>query len=167
MIVEVPRRLLWRVALGVLLPTLLLVGWLTSPKGAEGRPLLLSPSVRTVERYRRDARAWLAEFDEVDAALERLLASGLTDPFRQSTLGERVFTDIAALAEDIDRTQAPPALVSLRQQLHAAALAYLNAGRAALQWVSAPSEDNLTAVQEALDAARHQRETLATNEWTR
>lgn len=154
---RISKRVLRLVVLVVLtlgiLGGLYFLGNAVTPRGSDGRPLVLSPSLRAAQRYRARAREWVAEMADLDRRLERLLSAGaLADPtelYIQSQEMQKVGEAAAALVREIGATEVPVALVGLQQQARAAADAYLEASRLTALWLSAPSEAGR---QEALTA---------------
>ena len=146
-----------------------LLGRGIAPRGGDGRPLLLSPSVRAAEAYRRQALRWLAEMVEVDRGLTALLAQPeVTDPaqlYDLSRAAEELVARATDVARDVVFTSAPPALVSLSEQAQTAAGAHLEAAVATARWVGAPQQEGLRQALEALREARGLRAELAASRW--
>jgi hypothetical protein len=140
-----------------------------TPRDAEGRPLILSPSVRAAEMYRRAALRWVEEMEEIDAGLETLLSRGeVTDPGQLYDLSHAVqvlVEQAADVTRDTIYTSAPPALIGLREQVQATAEAYFIATQDAALWVGAPQEENLRAALETLQQARELRKELEASRW--
>lgn len=154
--------------LAVLVGFYFLGNYLT-PRDTVGRPLILSPSVRAAETYRRAALRWVEEMGEIDAGLETLLSQGeVTDPGQLYDLSH----DVQALVEqaaDVTRdaiyTSAPPALIGLQEQARVSAEAYFIATQDAALWVGAPKEENVRAALETLRRARALRKELEASCW--
>ena len=166
------RTLRWAVrvlaALAVLVGLYFLCDYMT-PRDAAGRPLILSPSVRAAEVYRRAALRWVGEMEEIDAGLESLLSQGeVTDPGQLYDLSHdvQVLVEQAAdVTRDTIYTSAPPALIGLQEQARVSAEAYFIATQDAALWVGAPKEENVQAALETLRRARDLREELEASRW--
>ena len=172
--IRISRRRTLRWTGGVLAVLAVLVGLYTlgdylTPRDAEGRPLILSPSVRAAETYRRAVLRWVDKMEEIDEGLESLLSQGeVTDPGQLYDLSHavQVLVERAAdVARDAIYTSAPPALIGLREQVQATAEAYFIATQDAALWVGAPQEENLRAALETLRRARELREELEASQW--
>ena len=142
------------------------LGYVASPRTADGRPVLLLPDVRAVEIYRRQAVTWLQAWQVLDMALGQSLSAadttGLLDRSRQA---QSDFASAIDLARTVDGTEAPPALLGLHDQTAATAQAYVDATVALNRWLSAPSSDNRAAADQAYRAARDNLTQLAANAW--
>lgn len=153
----------------VVLVGLFWLGDKMTPRDAQGRPLILSPSVRAAERYRRSVRNWVDRMKTLDDGLNGLLAEdSSTDPARlyeQSERIERLIEKATALMSDAEFTSPPPALVGLQTQVQAAAEAHFEATQAAAFWVGAPQEDNLRVARGTLQRAREMRRRLEVSRW--
>jgi hypothetical protein len=140
-----------------------------TPRDAQGRPLILSPSVRAAERYRRSVRNWVDRMKTLDDGLNGLLAEdSSTDPaklYEQSERIERLIEKVTALLSDAEFTPPPPALVGLQTWAQTAAEAHFEATQAAAFWLGAPQEDNLRAARGALQRARGMRRSLEASRW--
>ncbi len=145
------------VALGV-------IGWLASPIDETGRPVLLLPDAKKVEDYRRQARSWADDLRLLDGQLATLLA-GNGDLLSQSREGQNAFEDCLAIAKDADVTEAPPALAGLRSMAINTSLAYLEASRSVLLWISAPKQENYDQAVLLVQAAREQLYELEASSW--
>ncbi len=156
----------WYWTLGVSLVLLTVLGWFNSPiDRTTGRPLLLIPEVKAVHDYQLDARSWISQFQVLDAQISGLLIEPSSDLFSRSSQANQTVEAAVAQVQLIDRTQAPLSLSSLHQAFNQAALAYLEAARSALVWVSTPSSDRLTAAKANLEKARQQVDQLSQSEW--
>jgi hypothetical protein len=156
-------------AILAVLAGLYFLGDYLTPRDAEGRPLILSPSVRAAETYRRAILRWVEEREAIDKGVESLLFQGeVTDPGQLYDLSHaiQVLVEQAAdVARDTIYTSAPPALIGLREQVQATAEAYFIATQDAALWVGAPQEENLRAALEMLQQARELREELEASRW--
>lgn len=151
---------------GVSLILLTMFGWLRSPiDRTTGRPLLLIPEVKAVHDYQVEARSRIRQFEVLDAQISGLLIEPSGDLFSRSSQANQAVEAAVAQAQVIDRTSAPISLTSLHQSIHQAALAYLEAARSALVWISTPAPDKLDAAKANLEKARQQVEQLRHSEW--
>jgi hypothetical protein len=148
---------------------LYILGDCLTPRDAEGRPLILSPSVRAAETYRRAVLRWVEEMEEIDEGVESVLSQGeVTDPGQLYDLSHAVqvlVEQAASVARDAIYTSAPPALIGLREQVQVTAEAYFVATQEAALWVGAPQEENLRRALETLQQARELREALEASRW--
>lgn len=169
---RLPRWLVVATAIVAALVGLYFLGDAATPRGADGRPVLLSPSVRAAEHYRRQAREWTARAGEIEGRLAALLgdAGDVADPVQLYALADqaqRAGRLAEQLAADATFTPAPLALGGLQGQIQAMTTAYLEAARAAGAWVSAPTQELRQAAVEALAAARVQRQAVEEGPWMR
>lgn len=141
------------------------VGWLSSPMDENGRPVLLLPDVKAVEDYRRQAANWAQELRLLDGNLALLLSGNRNDLLGQSRTAQNVFQDCLNIAQEIDYTDAPPALVGLRESLTNTSVAYLEASRGILRWVSAPDQANLEQAKKYLTSAQARLRELESSTW--
>ncbi len=152
------------VGLAVLLITLL--GWWQSPiEHYTSRPLLLIPEIKAVADYQVQAREWIDRFQSLDASITDLLLDTNGDLFSQSQQGDRVLQQAVQMAQTVDQTSAPATLVSLNSDLKAISLGYLDAARLTLRCIGAPSAENRSAAQAALDQARKRLDSVKSSEW--
>ncbi len=152
----------------LLLPLVLIltvVGALSTPRDAQGQPLLLLPDVKAVEDYRQSMSNATAKMQLLDGEIAALLAGQNTDLFTQSRQAQAAFEHALSIAQEIDVLSAPPALDSLRGAAASTASAYLDAARLALVWVSLPQDANHIAAENGLAQARQQLNTLEESKW--
>lgn len=152
----------------LLLPLALILsvlGIMSSPRDAQGRPLLLLPDVKAVEEYRRSMSSATAEMQLLDGEIAALIAGQNTDLFTQSRQAQAAFEHAMRIAQEVDVQSAPPALDGLRGIAASTASAYLEAARLALRWVSLPQEENRTEAENSLAQARQQLKTLEDSKW--
>lgn len=154
------------VLLAVLIVAIVLgvVGWMASPVDADGRPLLLLPGVKKVEDYRRESRAWIEDMRLIDSQLTTVL-SDQGDLLSQSQSGQNIFEKSLSVAKDIDAAESPAALVGFKSMLSNTSLAYFNASRAVLMWISAPKEKNYDQAVLLVQTARAQLSELEASSW--
>ncbi len=169
---RVLRRIGWTAVIIAVLVGLYFLGDYLTPRGADGRPLILSPSVRKAEAYRRAVLGWVDEMEEVEAGLEELLAQGESGEIVDSAQLYDLSRDVQELVEraavvvgDAAFTSPPPALVGLMTKTQIAAGAYFEAAQAAALWVGSPEPESLRAARESLQYAREMREELAASRW--
>ena len=161
---SIAQRWYWIVGVGLTLFTVL--GWLNSPiDRTTGRPLLIIPEVKAVHDYQVHARTWISQFQVLDAEISGLLIEPAGDLFSRSSQANHAVEAAVAQVQIIDRTEAPLSLTSLHQGFNQAALAYLEAARSALVWVSTPSDDKLADAKTKLETARQQVDQLSQSEW--
>ena len=167
------RRLVRRFGLGLALVGVLVGGYFLgdhlTPRDAAGRPLVLSPSIRQAEAYRRAVRRWTVEMAAVDRCLTALLAQGeITDPAQLYDLSDEAQRQVERatnLARDAAFTPAPPALAGLAEQAQVTVGAYLDAALLTARWIGAPEPDGLRQALEGLRAARGLRAGLEAGRW--
>lgn len=145
---------------------LLGLGIFTSPRDQDNRPLLLLPDVKAMEDYRRALVAWHTSFVELDGRMTRLLSADYGgDLFSQSSEGQKIQDATVQLLREVDQTSAPAAAASAKGLALRAGSAYLEASRALLAWISAPTTSNLETAQQALDSARATLAELEASQW--
>ncbi len=144
---------------------LTLLGALSSPRDAQGKPLLLLPDVKAVEDYRKSMSSTTAEMQLLDGEIAILLAGQNLDLFTQSRQAQVAFEHALRIAQQVDVQTAPPALEGMRVTAAGTAPAYLEAARLALVWVSLPQDNNRTAAEGSLVQARQQLKTLEESKW--
>ena len=152
----------------LLLPLALILtvlGALSTPRDAQGQPLLLLPDVKAVEDYRQSMSSATANMQLLDGEIASLLAGQNADLFTQSRQAQAAFEHALSIAQEIDVQSAPPALDGLRGAAAGTASAYLEAARLALVWVSLPQDANRTAAENGLEQARQQLKTLEESKW--
>jgi hypothetical protein len=127
--------------------------------------VLLLPDVRAVELYRRDAIGWTDEWRVISQDLEEVLANDDMSLLARSRQAQRAFDRAVALARDVDAAEAPPALLGLHELSVSTSGAYVEAGAAIARWLSAPSDENQVAAEEALANANAALSAIETNAW--
>lgn len=149
-----------------LMAVFVFIGVLVSPKDDQGNPVLLSPDVKSVQEYRSAARDWMEGFSTLDGEIDRLISEDLQgDLFSQSQSAQRTLQQAVALAQQIDRASVPPIAMGLEEEESSTAMAYVEAARSALQWVSAPDPNHHDLAVQKLGAARKSRDDLQANQW--
>ena len=149
--------LLFVLALGFL-------GWVVSPLDPEGRPIILLPDVKRVEDYREKVGTWTSDLRLLDGRLTTLLA-GNGDLLSQSREGQQTFEDSLQIAKEADAEEVPAALAGLRSMVVDTSLAYLEASRSVLLWISAPKQKNYEAAIALIQAARGRLAELEGSSW--
>lgn len=153
-------------ALAVIAIALLaLLGYRVSPRDEAGHPVLLLPDVREVERYRRGAVHWVNEWNAIAADLDQVLAVGDAPLLTRSRQAQRAFDRAMALAQEVDGTEAPSALLGLREQAALNSSAYVAATAAAARWLSAPTDENRATAEAVLIQAKAALAAMEANEW--
>lgn len=145
--------------------TLLAIGGIASPRNIDGRPMLLLPDVKAVEDYRRLARDASKELLLVDGKIAATLAGDVDDLFGQTRRAQEAFEHILRISEQLDRKEAPPVLVGLKEDLNYSAMAYMEAARLTLRWLSTPNQANSENAQAKLAEARASLSELEVNQW--
>ena len=154
---EFSRSTLYAIGAAVILTLLAFLGRAVTPIADDGQPLVLSPAYVATVRYLKAAQGWLDRMVQIDADLTEVMeAQG--NIYTQSRDAERAFEKALSIATEVEQGKAPPALASLQAVLTQAAHTSVQAARAALLYVSAPSAENRMAVDGALDAARSELE---------
>jgi hypothetical protein len=152
--------------IGLLFLALLGLGLLISPQDSTSRPILLLPDAKAVEDYRVSIGTWDKRMQSLDAEISTLLSGKFgSDLFTKSREAQKIVEATLQLAQEIDRKEVPTAAIPAKALLVQSASAYLNASRVMLQWVTAPTDENLTGAQTALAQARETLEQLEQSEW--
>jgi hypothetical protein len=152
----------------LVIPTLALLifaGWRASPRNEDDRPVLLLPDMKAVEGYRRLAVSWSDELRLVDGGIAAILANDTTDLFGQSRRAQRAFEHILEISQDIDRKEAPPTMVGLRETLDVVSMTYLESSRLTLRWLSLPEQANKNQAKKTLSEARSGLKRLEGSQW--
>lgn len=146
---------------------LLAIGGIASPRNEDGRPLLLLPDVRSVEDYRRLAKEMDKQLLLVDGKIAATLGGNVDDLFDQTRRAQDAFEQILHISEELDRQDAPPALVGLKEDLNQTAMSYLEAARLTLRWLSTPNQANSEQAQAKLADAQAKLTELEKSQWLR
>jgi hypothetical protein len=158
------RKLGW-ILLG-LAAVFTIIGAFVSPLDDQGKPVLLSPEIKEVEDYRQSAKGWISELTVLDSEIANVLsAQQQGDLFSQSRLAQLTLQHVVALAKEVDQAKVPPIGVGLHKKMLSTTMSYLEAARGALQWVSAPEENNLELANQKLEVARELKSDLEKNQW--
>jgi len=144
---------------------LLAIGGIASPRNEDGRPLLLLPDVRSVEDYRRLAREMDKQLLLVDGKIAATLGGNVDDLFDQTRRAQDAFEQILHISEELDRQDAPPALMGLKDDLNQTAISYLEAARLTLRWLSIPNQANSEQAQAKLTDAQAKLTELEKSQW--
>ncbi len=140
-----------------------------TPRTVAQRPILYSPAVRAALDYRSRVSEWLVALDQIDHNLARLIdeTSGERngDLYDQSVRAEETIDGSVRLAQDTTLVSAPTALADLRQQVIAASLTYVTAGRATSILINAPTVENRAAAGVTLLTAREVLATVRSSRW--
>jgi hypothetical protein len=153
--------------LSLVLLALLAIGGIASPRTDDGRPLLLLPDVKAMNDYRHLAREADKELRLVDGQISAVLSGNVDDLFGQTRRAQAAFEQILSISEELDRGQAPPAMVGLREDLNHAAVGYLEAARLTLRWLSTPTQENQDLAQAKLAEARAGLTEVEKSQWLR
>ena len=158
--IEINSPVLLYVVLAVVVAGILaLVGRAVTPATSDGDILVLSPAYVATVRYLATAQERLDDLETVDEGLTGVLNADRGNIYTQGRDAEHAFSRALTAAREIERDQSPLSLATLQTALYNAGSAYVEAARATLQWVSAPSEENRQSADAALDAAREELET--------
>ena len=144
---------------------LLAIGGIASPRNEDGRPLLLLPDVKAVSDYRQLAREADKELRLIDGKITATLGGDVDDLFGQTRRAQDAFEHILRISEELDRQDAPPVLVGLKDDLNQTAVSYLEAARLTLRWLSTPTQANNERAQAKLTEARSSLTELEKSQW--
>ena len=143
-----------------------IIGALVSPLDDQGKPVLLLPEVKAVEDYRKAAQSWISELNILDGEIGHIIAADQQgDLFSQSRSAQQTLQHAVELAQQVDRTRVPPIGMGMHEQMLSTTLSYLEAARSALQWVSAPEQENQDQAIQLLEDARQMKSELEKNKW--
>ncbi len=166
------RRIAWVLGIIGILVGLYYLGNYLTPRGADGRPLILSPSVRKAEAYRRAVLGWVDDMHKMGQGLDELLTQSETGEIVDSAQlydlsrdAQGLVEQAAAVVSDAAFTSPPPALVGLMEKAQIAAGAYYDAAQTAALWVGSPEPQTLQAAVESLGYAREMQKELEASRW--
>jgi hypothetical protein len=135
----------------------------------DGRPVIWSPSIRAMERYRARALRWTETMAEIDHRLAALLAEEASNTSSAIYTQEREIAEVGeravALERQIIETETPIALLGLRERATASAIAYREAARMAAQYLNNPESEHLNNAMAALGEAAKMREEMEKSRW--
>lgn len=154
---EFSPRTVWAIVGVALVILLIVLGRAVTPIAGDGRPLALSPAYVTTVRYLKAVQGWLDRLARIDTDLIEVMGEQ-GNIYTQSRDAERAFERALSVAREVEQGKAPLSLASLQAALTRSARACVQAAHAALLYVSTPSAENRQTVDEALDAARSERE---------
>jgi RecA/RadA recombinase len=124
------------------------------------------PEVKAVEDYRKSAQAWISELNTLDGEIAYIIAADQQgDLFSQSRSAQQTLQHAVELAHQVDRTRVPPIGMGMHEQMLSTTLSYLEAARSALQWVSAPEQENQDQAIQLLEDSRQMKSELEKNKW--
>ena len=143
-----------------------IIGAFVSPVDDLGNPILLLPEVKALENYRKSAQTWISELTTLDSEIARIIAADQQgDLFSQSSSAQQTLQHAVELVQQVDRTRVPPIGTGMHEQILSTTLSYLEAARSALQWVSAPEQENQDQAIQLLEDAQQMKSELEKNKW--
>ena len=162
---EVSRSFLRNVILSAALIGFTMLGYYSSPRSEDGRPMLLTPGLARVIQYQKQAQDWMARIEEVNAELAAILEQSPADLFSQDRQISQAYGWLVALREEMDGTDAPPTLESLHSTLTGIVAGYLDAATLTAKWAGEPTEANHLNATESLQGASQQFQQVLENPW--
>jgi hypothetical protein len=166
--IVIPGGVMPALVAAILLSIWIPIGVFVSPRGSDGRPVLLSPDVRAVESYRRAATGWVGEWSKLDSDLQSILETTQgTDLLNTSRRAQQAFDQALALSRAVEETDSPSSLLGLQAQAKSAGSAYVDAAIAIARWVSAPSAEHRAEARRTLENATRVLRDIQNNEWMR
>ena len=143
-----------------------IIGAFVSPLDGQGKPVLLLPEVKAVEDYRKSAQTWISELNILDGEIGHIIAADQQgDLFSQSRSAQQALQHAVELTQQVDRTRVPPIGMGMHEQMLSTTLSYLEAARSALQWGSAPEQEDQDQAIQLLEDAREMSSGLEKNKW--
>lgn len=140
-----------------------------TPRDDDGRPVIWSPSIRAMERYRARALKWTKAMVEIDHRLAALLAEEASNTSSAIYAQEREIAEVGEKAVSLERqvieTETPIALLGLRERASASAVAYREAARLTAQYLNNPESDYLNSAMAALEEATKARREMEQSRW--
>jgi hypothetical protein len=119
-----------------------------------------------VEDYRKAAQSWISELNILDGEIAYIIAADQQgDLFSQSRSAQQTLQHAVEIAQQVDRTRVPPIGMGMHEQMLSTTLSYLEAARSALQWVSAPEQENQDQAIQLLEDSRQMKSELEKNKW--
>ena len=163
--IEIPQSIVRALLIVLALTGMVILGYLNSPMGENGRPLLLSPRLSQITRYQNHAQRWSAELAEVDNGLQELLENQTADLLTQDGKASALYGQLLNLQAEIDGESVPPTLDPLRSAVQAAVEQYTSAAFEIMKWISEPNSGNFDAARAALATAASALDRLNQNPW--
>lgn len=167
--VEIPKSILRTVfrsvIIGIVLVGMGIIGYYNSPKGENGRPLLLSPRLAEITRYQHYAVHWAGELQEIQTGLLSLLENPSTNLLTQDGQANVLYGRLLNLQEEVDSISAPPTLEPLHEALQVGISEFSTAGFQVLTWISEPTEENYSLAQNAIASASLALDLVTSNPW--
>ncbi len=143
-----------------------LLGVIVSPRDEQGKPVLLLPDVKAVQDYRGTAQSWIERFAVLDNEIDQVITTDSQgDLFTQSQAAQQTLQHAVQLAQQVDRASVPPIAMGVHEKAMATAMAYLEAARSILQWISSPDQTNHDQAAQKLEIARTSMDELEANQW--
>lgn len=162
MYLEIRRAHVVALAAACVMVALAGLGYLTSPRTDDGRPVLLSPEVQAVESYRHTSREWVRAWGTL---LVRMANQDETGLLAQSQAAQMDFNESLRLAQAVEATTAPAVLLGVHERATATASAVMQAAVARNRWLSAPTTENQTVFADSLRRAQLALDGLLSNPW--
>jgi hypothetical protein len=164
------RATIWTVLIAGVVAGLYGLGVKVTPLDAAGEPMILSPSRRATEAYRRRVTGWVSRMAGIDGQLTGLLGAQVsgadpTELYAQGESMQAVGEEATGVAYEVEGHRVSVALVAVRDQTLAAARAYVDAAVATARWLSAPTEAGRRQGLALLRAARAQRVRIEESGW--
>jgi len=166
--VEIPGIVLrWlRILLvSVLVLSFVLVGRAVSPVGENGSPQLLTPRLARITAYQRDAREWAGRLQDIQAGLEGMLSNPSGNLLDQDSQANLLYGQLLNLQAEVDSAPVPPTLESLHAEFGEAVGATLDVAVLVAAWISAPTPENFSSAEEALNTAEEMLILINQNPW--
>lgn len=152
--IEIPRRTLGILAVVMVLGIVVLIGQQVTPQP----PTILWPGVWRLVQYRSQTDRWVGEMRKVESEMTAYLQQPSDDLLGALQQVQNWDARLKQLQDSIERTTPP----TVAQNRHTALLelvqAYRQAAVAIMGYLDEPTSNRLDAAQQALDAARQQRE---------
>lgn len=165
--VEVPRLVLWVMVASVVTGLLVGIGLAVSPRTDSGRPVVLSPPVRAVALYRGQVQQWVARWIALTDDMETMLSGDAAELLALSQTAHIVFTGAIALAQEVDRAEAPAPMLGLHEQARGVSQIVVEASLAVARWVSTPTAGQRAGALALVAGARVELDRLVQNGWVR
>ena len=154
------------IVIALLLFVFSLIGYLVSPRDADGQPILLLPEVKALGDYQQSMKGWIIQINTLDSEITSVMA-GTThgDLFSQSHQTQEMLQHAVDLVKEIDQVKVPAAATGLHEQLYSAAIGYLETARLVMRWVGAPEAATKDQISQKLQQVRPMKSALEKSQW--